>query len=121
MQWRPADWPVTTYRKAHMDRTLVLFVKADWDVTGLIMLKWLEKERNARAVRRSGAVTYVYDCTQSEGLGRQEMRKLGRDGVPNVFVVYRPGATEPEFHRPMHGYSDEDLGGLLRQVLTGKP
>ena len=55
----------------------------------------LNKKRTAQLLDRTDTEFLVADWTNKDDVIAAELKRFGRAGVP-LYLVYKPGATEPE-------------------------
>ena len=117
VHWREAELPIEHYRDLYNDKTIIIYMSADWDLTGRVVIESLRDDSSLRKLEKRNALSLVYDCTKRDSIGSQEMKKLGPAGYPNSFVVYRPNQDVPEFYRPMH---EPDGVAVAAQKIIGE-
>ena len=120
--WQEADKPIEQYRLLHENKTIIVYMSADWDLTGRVVVDALQEGWLLRKIRKKDVVTLVYDCTERDSIGTTESRKLGPAGAPDVLVVFHGNTTKPAFYRPVHkpdgvGHSAQEI---VDKILAGE-
>lgn len=106
---------MSEYHKLQPGRPILAVFVTAWDLMGQLQRKILEDEKNIALIPEAGALCLFYDSTEEDSLGRQEMKRLGREYFPCWALVDREGCVRlieesPFTEETIHRFLTQELG-----------